>query len=344
MVYVGIDVHRKSSHVCVLGQGGEVLLSRRVVNEPQAVRGVLDWLPARPLVAVEACYGWEWLADVLEREGVEVHLAHPLRTKAIAAARVKTDAVDARTLAQLLRAGLLPEAWVAPSDVRDLRELLRQRVWLTQVRTAVKNRVHALLARQGVQRQHSNVFGVGGRVFLAALPLPAPQRRRLQQLLRLIDDFDREIALLAGEIDQLAGADARVGVLTQLPGIGRYSALVLIAEIGDVSRFATPAKLASYAGLVPRARNSGERVRLGQISHQGPPYLRWVLVEAAQHAARSRGPLGQRYRRIERRRGRPIAKVATAHHLLTLSYYALRDGEIRSLPARASSTRELAAA
>src|SRR5918993_5908504 len=143
MVYVGIDLHRKRSHV-----------------------------------AVEATYGWEWLAELLEHEGRELHLAHPLRTKAIASARVKTDAVDACTLAQLLRADLLPEAYIAPRELRDLRDLLRQRFVLTQMRTALKNRVHALIARQGVQHGHSKLLGAGGRAFLAELQLrPEPRQR-----------------------------------------------------------------------------------------------------------------------------------------------------------------------
>ena len=343
MVYLGIDLHRKRSQLCALDERGEQLFARQVPNEPQALLAALEALPARPVVALEASFGWEWLADLLEEQGLQLHLAHPLRTRAIAAARVKTDAVDARTLAHLLRAQLLPEAYVAPRDVRDLRELLRQRVWLTQLRTALKNRVHAVLARRGVQRRHSDLFGPGGRAFLAGLPLARAQRERLQQLLRLIDAFDSEIAALAHEVDERAQHDQRVALLTQLPGIGRYTALLAIAELGDVTRFADAAKASSYVGLAPTVRSSADRQRLGGISHQGPPYLRWALVEAAQHAAKSRGPLGQRYQRIARRRGRNIAKVAIARQLLTLCYYGLRDGQIRCL-ARASSTRDMAAA
>ena len=132
-------------------------------------------------------------------------------------------------------------------------------------------------------------------------------------------------------------------MLTSLPGIGRYTALLVIAELGDVGRFASAAKLCSYAGLVPRVRASGGRVRLGAISHQGSPYLRWALVEAAQQASRRPGPLRRRYERIARRRGRNVAKVALARQLLTLCYYGLRDGEIRCL-ARASSAWDMAAA
>ena len=165
MVYVGIDLHRKRSHVAVVDEHGHELLSRRLVNDRERFRELLGELGEDAEFALEATYGWEWLAELLEHEGRELHLAHPLRTKAIASARVKTDAVDARTLAQLLRADLLPEAYIAPRELRDLRDLLRQRFVLTQMRTALKNRVHALIARQGVQHGHSKLLGPGGRAF-----------------------------------------------------------------------------------------------------------------------------------------------------------------------------------
>src|SRR5438552_3448314 len=207
MIYVGIDLHRKRSQIAALDEQGTELLSRRVANDPEALKAILAELGGELQVALEATYGWEWLADLLEAEGHELHLSHPLRTKAIAAARVKTDAVDARTLAHLLRTDLLPEAYVAP---RELRDLLRHRVVLTRMRSALKNRVHALLARQGIQREHADLFGAGGRRFLAELPLREPARRRLNSLLSLIGDFDREIGSAKREIDALARHDPRV--------------------------------------------------------------------------------------------------------------------------------------
>ena len=149
---VGIDLHRKRSHVAVIDDEGTETLSRRIVNDPATFLELLAEIDGESEVALEATYGWEWLADVLQGAGYELHLAHPLRTKAIASARVKTDSVDARTLAQLLRADLLPEAYVAPRELRDLRDLLRHRIALTQMRTALKNRVHAMLARHGPAR------------------------------------------------------------------------------------------------------------------------------------------------------------------------------------------------
>src|SRR5436190_8958882 len=213
MIYVGIDLHRKRSQIAALDEQGNELLSRRVANEPEALKAILSELGDELQVALEATYGWEWLADLLEAEGHELHLSHPLRTKAIAAARVKTDAVDARTLAHLLRTELLPEAYVAPRELRDLRDLLRHRVVLTRMRSALKNRVHALLARQGIQNGHADLFGVGGRRYLTALPLREPARRRLDSLLSLICDFDREIELAKREIDALARYDPCVDVL-----------------------------------------------------------------------------------------------------------------------------------
>src|SRR5919198_1468294 len=234
---VGIDLHRKRSHVAALDEHGVELFSRRIVNDPDTFMTLLGELDGESKVALEATYGWEWLADLLEEHGYELHLAHPLRTKAIASARVKTDAVDARTLAQLLRADLLPEAYVAPRELRDLRDLLRQRVVITQMNTALKNRVHALIARQGVQRMHADLFGTGGRRFLDELQLRPDPRQRLETLLRLIGDFDREIDALAREVDARAKHDPRVDVLCQIYGLGRYLGMLIVAEIGDIERF-----------------------------------------------------------------------------------------------------------
>src|SRR6266516_1340964 len=178
MIYVGIDLHRKRSQIAALDEQGTELLSRRVANEPEALKAILAELGGELQVALEATYGWEWLADLLEQEGHELHLSHPLRTKAIAAARVKTDAVDARTLAHLLRTDLLPEAYVAPRELRELRDLVRHPVALTRMRSALKQRVGAVMAKHGIARPYSNLFGPGGSRFLAELKLREGPRRR----------------------------------------------------------------------------------------------------------------------------------------------------------------------
>jgi transposase len=342
---VGIDLHRNRSHIAVIDGNGELSLSQRIVNKRETFLELLGGLEGETQVAVEATYGWEWLAELLEDAGYDIHLAHPLRTRAIAAARVKTDAVDARTLAHLLRADLLPEAYVAPRELRDLRELLRHRVALTGMRSALKNRVHAILAKHGITREHSDLFGKGGRLFLAELQLRQAPRRRLDSLLALIDDFTREIQATTAEIDQRAKADDRVDVLTQIRGIGPYTAMLIIAEVGAIERFPDARHLCAWAGLTPTIRSSDGKARLGHISRQGSPALRWALVEAAQKCTTGGGPLRESYERIAKRRGAKIAKVAVARQILTLSYYGLRDGEIRCLArrSRTSAKAKLAA-
>jgi transposase len=345
MIYVGIDLHRKRSQIAALDDQGELTTSRRIINGREAFLELLGEPGGQTHVALEATYGWEWLAELLEDAGYDLHLAHPLRTRAIAAARVKTDAVDARTLAHLLRTDLLPEAYVAPRELRDLRDLLRHRVVLTRMRSALKNRVHALLARQGIQNEHADLFGTGGRRFLDQLPLREPARRRLDSLLNLIVDFDREIELAKREIDAVARHDPRVDVLCQLRGVGPYTAMLVIAEVGEIERFRSARHLCAWAGLTPTVRSSDGRARLGHISQQGSPHIRWALVEAAQKAATGGGPLRAAFERIAKRRGRNIAKVAVARRMLTLCYYGLRDGEIRCLKAPGpASTRPVTAA
>jgi transposase len=328
--WVGIDLHRRRSFVTAIDEAGEVSLRRRIANDREAFLELLGD-PEGTHVALEATYGWEWLADLLEDAGYELHLAHPLRTRAIAAARVKTDAVDAATLAQLLRAGLLPEAYIAPRELRDVRELLRHRVTLVAMRSAIKNRVHAILAKHGVIHQHADLFGKAGRQFLATVELREAARQRLDSLLGLLEDFDREIDVAGKEIDRQAKADERVQLLCQIHGIGRYTAMVIIAEIGDVRRFPTARHLCAWAGLTPTVRSSDGKARLGNISRQGSSILRWAVVEAATHVPTRGGPLRQQFERIAKRRGRKVARVAVARQILTLCYYGLRDGEIRCL-------------
>jgi transposase len=196
------------------------------------------------------------------------------------------------------------------------------------MRSALKNRVHAILAKHGITRQHSDLFAPGGRRFLDQLQLCDAPRRRLDSLLALIDDFDREIDQTTREIEQRAKADDRVDVLTQIRGVGRYTAMLIIAEVGEIDRFPDARHLCAWAGLIPTVRSSDGKARLGHISRQGSTALRRAPVEAAQKCATGGGPLRETFERIAKRRGRKIAKVAVARQILTLSYYGLRDGEI----------------
>src|SRR5215470_3843208 len=322
-VYVGIDVHRKRSQVAVIDGDGEVLANRNVPNGVQSVLGVIGGLPPGTPAAFEAAFGWGWLVELLEDYGFAPHLVHPLQCKAIASARLKNDKVDAAILAQLLRADLLPEAWIAPPEVRQLRALLRHRASLVRLGTQARNRIHAVAADHGYDRSSSYWTGPG-RGWLAELDLPAASREIVTDCLAVIDGLAPVIDRLDGELHQYAKADPRVKVLATLPGAGEFTALVILAEIGDISRFGSARKLAAWAGLTPTVRGSDLKVRHGHISKQGSAWLRWVLGEAAQTAKRH-PDFAASYQAIARRRGKKIATTAIARRLLTRAYHLLTD-------------------
>jgi transposase len=342
MVYIGVDLHRKVSQVAAVDEHGEVLGNQRVAtnfDELFRVFGELAPEPKQGSVAFEATFGWGWFADLLRDAGMDAHMSHPLLTKAIANARVKNDAVDAKTLAQLLRTGMLPEAWMAPPEVREARRLVRMRVSLTRMRSRLKAQVHALLAEHGVAEPMSDIFGRRGRQLLEELRLPQHSQGRLEACLRLIDDLGTEIEIADTEILGLYETDPRTQRLLPIPGIGPTGAAIILAEIGDIHRFPDARHLCARAGLTVTERSSAEHTRRGHISKQGSRWLRWIMVEAATHALANR-ELGLFFTRIERKRGTKIARVALAHRLLTLVYYALRDEHgCRAFPAPSPTSK-----
>jgi transposase len=273
-VYVGIDVHRKRSQVAVVTDDGQVEFNRNVVNGSQPMLRLIGGLPAGTPVAFEAACGQGWLTGLLEDYGFDPHMVHPLRCKAIASARLKNDKAGAAILAQLLRAGLLPEAWIAPQPVRQLRALLRHRASLVRLGTQLRNRIHAVAAGHGHDRAASYWTGPG-RGWLAGLDLPPVSREIITGCLAFTGALAPQIDRPDGEVRARAGADPRVKVLTALPGAGQFTALVMLAEIGDITRFASARKLAGWAGLTPAVRGSDLTVRHGHISGQGPAQQRW---------------------------------------------------------------------
>jgi transposase len=229
-------------------------------------------------------------------------------------------------LAQLLRADLLPEAWIAPPATRQLRALLRHRAQLVRLRTLLRNRIHAVLAGHGQDRP-GGCWSGPGRAWLASLELPAVSREVIEDHLALTGALQQPIDRLDWEVRQHAKADPRVKVLTRLPGVGPFTALVILAETGDVSRFGSARKLAAWAGLTPTVRGSDRTVRHGHISQQGSAWLRRALCEAAQ-TARRHPDFAASHAAIARRRGKKIATTAIARKLLTRAHHLLTDAKI----------------
>ena len=250
--------------------------------------------------------------------------------------------MDAATLAQLLRADLLPEAWIAPQATRDLRALLRHRASLVRLSTLCKNRIHAVLADRGIGEDQ--VLWTGpGRAWLADLALPPTPRAIIQDGCGLLDTLATPIARLEGEIATLAKPDPRVQALMVLPGVGKLTAMTLVAEIGDIARFPTARKLCAWAGLTPQVRNSDRKVRHGHITKQGSPWVRGILQEAAQTAKRHPMFAGA-YAQLARRRGRNIATTAIARRLLARSFHILTQLEATSEKAGTGRARVSACA
>jgi transposase len=329
---VGIDLHRRRSVIVRMTEAGERLGAVRIDNDPMALAAEITKAGESPQVVLEATYGWYWAVDVLHDVGAEVHLAHPLGVKGFAYRRVKNDVRDAADLADLLRMGRLPEGWIAPPAVRELRELVRHRAKLVAWRSGLKASVHAVLAKQGLHLGVSDLFGVGGRQLLARAPLDAAYRLRVNALVRLIDALDFEMGAVTGPLRVALAADPGFHAVQAVPGVGPVLAAIFVAEVGDVHRFTSAAHLASWAGLTPRHRESDTVVRRGPITKQGSTLVRWAAVEAAQGAGHA-GWLTQKRSEIAGRRGRNVATVAVARKLLTLVYYGLRDGHIRALRA-----------
>ena len=334
-VYVGMDVHRKRSQVAIVDDAGVQQRNRNLANDPAKLVPVLGTLPPGTPVAFEAAYGWGWLVDLLEELELEPHLVHPSRCKAIASARLKNDKVDAATLAQLLRADLLPEAWIAPQQVRDLRALLRHRAALVRLSTSLKNRVHAVLADRGIGEDRI-LWTRPGRAWLADLELPPTPRAIVEDCCGLLDALATPIGRLEREIAALAKPDPRVQALMALPGVGRLTAMTVVAEIGDIGRFPTARKLCAWAGLTPQVRNSDRTVRHGHITKQGSPWVRGILQEAAQTAKRHPMFAGA-YAQLAHRRGTNIATTAIARRLLARCFHILT--QLESAPEKATTGR-----
>jgi transposase len=331
--FVGIDLHRRRTVIVRTTEGGEVLETVRIVNDVERLASVMARAGECPEVVLEATYGWYWAVDALQAGGASVHLAHPLGVKAFEYRRVKNDVRDASDLADLLRMGRLPEAWIAPPAIRELRELVRHRAKLVGLRSHCKAEVHAVLAKCGVQVLMDDLFGVAGTQLLDQLNLPAPYSARIDSLRRLMDDLDFEIDLFAGMIRGRMAREPGYTALQVIPGIGPTLAAVFVAEIGDITRFASAPKLACWAGLTPKHHESDTHVHRGRITKQGSRLVRWAAIESVKtvSAGTATGVLRER---VADRRGRNIGSVAAARRQLEFVFYALRDGHVRALKHR----------
>jgi transposase len=329
MLYAGLDLSRKRLDYHLLDEAGATVERGAAPPDADGLRGLGERLARhrQPLrAAIESMTGARFVHDQLELQGWQVEIADALKVKGLAPLACKTDRIDAWVLAELARRELVPAVWLPDPTVRAERERARFRLHLVRHRSSLKQRVHATLLTHGRPCPVSDLFGVSGRALLERLALPEPWAGCVEASLRLIDELDGQIASCERDLRRLGAEHRYVPLLLTVPGIGFVLAYTIAAEIGEIERFPSPAKLAGYSGLCPRVYQSGASDRRGPLSKQGPRYLRWALVEAATTACRH--PVyRERYERTKRRlgkqRGPKVAQVDLARRLSEAIWHML---------------------
>lgn len=326
-LFIGMDLHKNSSTFCVKNIDGELIASKKVSTNKSEILGFLNQYNANLSLAVEPVSQWYFYADILQKSGIDVHLVNPLKVKAIASARIKTDKIDASVLCDLLRTNLLPEAYLSNQEIRMWKELIRFRLSSVNLRTQLKNKVHAILGKNGCICKFSDVFGKAGRVWLQSLSLPEYFRNSLNKYLNTHDYLGEQVKEAEKKIESVAASNEEMKLLLTIPGVSYFSALTMMAEIGDVKRFPSAKHLQGYAGLVPSTYASGDKIVHGRITKQGSRWLRWIMIEIAhkQQRCKRKPGLGWYYLKIKKNKGSKTAAVATARKLLAVTWRMLVD-------------------
>jgi len=322
--YIGVDLHKKSCYVTVMNGDGQIKKQTEISTDSDKVSRFFKKYTAGQ-VAVESTMNWIPFYENLESLGCHVVLSNPLATKAIAAARIKNDKVDSKILADLLRTNLLPTAYIQPREIRDLKELVRQRVSYVQWRTMLKNKIHSVLFKSNIAQGFSNLYGIAGMKWLRNLELRGIYRQELDRYLKTLDLLNGQIEELSQTIMDTAKTDYDCKLLMTIPGISYFSALVIKSEIGDISRFPNSNKLCAYAGLIPSTYASADKVRFGRITKRGSKWLRKSLIDAVTSGSRHPSRLCFFYRKLKKNKGTGKAKVATARKLCTIIFAMLAD-------------------
>lgn len=349
--FYGCDAHKKYSMFGFMDEECNPGPFFRVENSRDQFRGFLHTLPPGSPIALESVGNWYWMIDEMERAGHVPKLANAGKAKLMMGQINKTDKLDAKGLALLLRNGTLPSVWIPPGELRDQRELPRMRMAFVRVRTMLKNRIHVALAKYAIEiKEFSDIFGVGGRALMASRlgELPPQTRRSVEEQLKLLDQVEEQIKMCEKQIKEVVEETPAMKLLKTIPPVGEILTVVTALEVGDIKRFRRAESLANYAGTVPRIKDSGGRRRYGKVRSDVNRYLKWAFIEAANivvlHQARwNDRHMVRLYRRIRQRRGHAKAVVAVARHLAEATYWMLTKNEPYKEPKKnntVSSTRK----
>ena len=327
--YAGLDIHKKTCQAIICTEKGDVVKQGRIPTEKEKIQEFFSGHD-KITIAIEACNHWEHIFDTLEMDGHQVVLAHPLKTRIIAESRVKTDKVDAKILAHLLRTGFLPTSYIPCKEIRDLRNLVRRRIFLGRYTARLKNKIYAELLRQGISYERGpTLFKGRGKRWLHSLKIPS-----IDSYLNLYDSVIAEIKHLERELHIHGRGYEDVRLLITIPGIGIYSALIILSEIGAITRFPNEEKLYSYAGLIPSVHQTGDHCYHGHITKQGSKHLRWILTEVVRihliwmKRQNHESSITRFYERLRKRKPENVAAVAASRKLLQIIYHMLKNKDV----------------
>jgi transposase len=323
MWHVGIDLHRATVVIAAVNDAGDTMEPLTIpCQDTPAIVTTIRRLGAFRAV-IEASGTYRWLYDLLRPWGT-ILLAHPQRLRAMIQRRSKTDKLDAQLLANLLRINQIPLAYIPPESYHVLRELTRCRARLGRELAEVKIKLRAILARRNVEAPYKVPFGRRGLAWFRQQDFGPIENMVRDELLGRFDHFSRQITAFDGRLREIQALFPQTEALLDIYGIGLFSALVVVAELGEVERFRWAKQVGAYTGLTSRVNQSGGHCYQGSITRQGSPWLRWVLVEAAMKAVRRDVELQKLYTRIRKRSGAKIARVAVARKLAEICWKRLR--------------------
>ncbi len=324
MWIIGCDFHPSFQMVAIFDNETGEVRQARLLHTEQA-REFYAALPSPARVGMECCGHSQWFERMLAAQGHELWLGDAAQIRATVVRQQKTDRRDAEHLLKLMLEDRFPRVWVPSSQERDLRQLLVHRHQRVRMRTQVKNQLQAVALNQGLQKKRG-LWSKSGRELLEKLELAPYAEQRRTQLLAMLEQLEQEIAGLDQAVAAEAEKNPSAKLLMKQPGVGPQTALAMVLTLGPVERFGNARQVCSYLGLTPREHSSGGKQRLGHISKQGSSFMRFLLVEAGQSAARCDAELGRQYRRwCAGRPGRSRAKVAVARKLATKLYWMLRN-------------------
>ncbi|MDI6708784.1 MAG: IS110 family transposase [Candidatus Thermoplasmatota archaeon] len=328
MLYAGLDLHKNFSQVIICREDGCKVKDGRICSTREEISKFFSGFKEPLKIAIEATTACEWVFDLLEEQGYEVVLAHPLKTRWIAESKIKTDKIDAKILAHLLRTDLLPTAYMPAKEIRDLRWLVRRRIFLGRFSGKLKNRIYAELIRRGIKYEVKKIFARKYKSWLQILNIPA-----INSYLSMLESIEEQIKKLDWEIREAGKKYEEVRIIDSIPGIGPYGALIIFSVIGQIERFRDEEKLFSYGGLVSSVSQSGDSRYYGRITKQGSNELRWMLVEAARahiNWAIANGietKISRYYWKLRRKKSENKAIMGATRKMLQAIYWMLKNKE-----------------